>query len=155
MRYFLYALIAASAVVAAAAPSPSTTLSRSQYDLAEAVFRDCISHSDQQTVYHLSSGTNESVLPADFIARFGRQSPLIRSIPDGTTVLSNRWITDKITGRPAARLSILEIHDGGSSADVELYYKSSATVIYSRYFLVREADKWRVRDMKTELIGCK
>ena len=84
-------------VMAAAHPS-TNTLSSVHYDLAEAVIRECLSHSDKQTVYHISFGTNDLLLPVNFIARFKSQSPLVRSVPDGTVVEKERWLTDKISG---------------------------------------------------------
>jgi hypothetical protein len=154
MRLILLSLVATLGLSAIAAP-PTATLPRAHFDIAEIVFRDCIAHSDQESVYHLSSGTNDAVLPADFMERFKGQSPLARSTSDGTSIVNNRWLTDKLTKKPAARLSIREIRVGRGSAEAQLHYVSSSTTLSARYYLVREHGKWRVRDQKTEFIACR
>src|SRR5687768_7981116 len=94
---FLFALRVFSAPLPASTNAPLAT---ADYDLAELVFRQYVS-ADAKCVYHLSYGTNDAVLPADFMARFKGQSPLVRSTPDGVTVVSNRFVLEKITRKEA------------------------------------------------------
>jgi hypothetical protein len=156
MRLIVLQLMVAALTVTAAPPPSSavSTLPPEYYDIGEAVFRDCMAHSDRGSVYHLSYSTNDSTLPPDFMSRFEGQSPLVRSSSDGITVVSNRWLTDKITKQPAARLSIREVRLSPDSAVVQLHYVASSTGLSARYYLVRSRGKWKVKDSKTEWIAC-
>ena len=138
------------------APQPSGTdapLATADYDLAELVFRQYVS-ADAKCVYHLSYGTNDTVLPADFMTRFKGQSPLVRSTPDGVTVVSNRFVLDKITRKEAIGLGIRQLRVTGDKAEVQVLFFASGTSNSTRYYLVRERGRWRVKDKKMEWIAC-
>jgi hypothetical protein len=149
----LLALLFAMRVFAAPQPPNSAALPVAHYDLAELVFRQYVS-ADAKCVFHLSYGTNDAVLPADFIARFKGQSPLVRSLPDGVIVVSNRFVLDKITRKQAVGLGIRQLHVTGDTAEVQVVYFASGTSTSTRYYLVRERNGWRVKDKKMEWIAC-
>jgi hypothetical protein len=139
-----------------AAPQPASTntpLATADYDLTEMVFRQYLS-ADSKCVYHLTYGTNDAVLPADFMTRFKGQSPIVRSALDGVTVVSNRFVLDKITRREAVGLGIRQLHVTGDKAEVQVVYFASGTSNSTRYYLVRERSRWRVKDKKLEWIAC-
>src|SRR5204862_8155277 len=80
-----------------AAPQPVSTnavLPAARYELAEFIFRECMSP-DAKCIYHLSYSTNASLLPADFMTRFAKQPPVVRSVPDGFTTVSNKFVVVK------------------------------------------------------------
>jgi hypothetical protein len=123
------------------------------YDLAEFVFRQYMS-SDSKIVFHLAYSTNHVSLPAEFIARFKGQTPLVRGTPDGITVVSNKIVLDKITRKEAVGLEIREIRVTGDTAEVQVIYFASYTSNSTRFYLVRERGKWRVKERKAEWIAC-
>jgi hypothetical protein len=123
------------------------------YDLAEFVFRQYML-GDSKVVFHLAYGTNSASLPAKFVARFKGQTPLVRGTPDGITVVSNKIVLDKITRKEAVGLCIREIRVTGDTAEIQVLYFASYTSNLTRFYLVREKGKWRVKERKVESISC-
>ena len=135
---FLFALRAFSA------PQPESTnapLATADYDLAESVFRQYVSL-DAYYVYYLSYGTNDAVLPADFMTRFKQQFPLVRSSPDGVTVASN--------STEACAVSIRQLRVTGDKAEVQVLDFADSVRSSTRIYLVRERGRWRVKDSKMQ-----
>jgi hypothetical protein len=153
LTFFLPLLLALSIFAAPHPARTNTPLATANYDLTELVFRQYVS-ADAKCVYHLSYGTNDAVLPEDFMARFKGQSPLVRSTPDGVTVVSNKIVLDKTTRKQAVGLGIRQLHVKGDTAEVQVLYFASGTSNFTRYFLVREHRKWRVKNKKMEWIAC-
>ena len=135
---FLFALRAFSA------PQPASTnasLATADYDLAELVFRQYVSI-DAYYVYYLSYGTNDAVLPADFMARFKQQSPLVRSTPDGVTVAND--------SSHALGVRIQQLRIIGDKAEVQVVSFTYRLKSSTRYYLVRERGRWRVEEQKMQ-----
>ena len=84
---------------------------------------------DSKHVFCLAYGTNYSPLPKDFIARFKARTPIVRGEPDAITVVSNKFVFDKITRRQAIGLDIREIRVAGDTAEVQVKYFASFTGI--------------------------
>ncbi len=103
---------------------------------------------------HIAYGTNNTPLPAEFVARFKGQTPLVRGTPDGITVVSNKIVLDKITRKEAVGLDIREIRVTGDTAEVQVIYFASYTSNSTRFYLVREHGNWRVKERKAEWIAC-
>lgn len=135
---FLLSLLFALRVFAAPQSARTNTpLATADYDLAESIFRQYVS-ADAKCVFHFSNGTNDAVLPADFMARLKGQSPIVRSTRDGVTVVSNRFVLDKITRKEAVGLGIRQLRVKGDTAEVQVLYFASGTTNSTRYYLVRE-----------------
>lgn len=154
LKYFAILLTAFFAFsILTQAERPNAVLSAAHYDVAEFVFRQYIS-ADSKVVFHLGYGTNNTSLPAEFIARFKGQTPLVRGTPDGITVVSNKIVLDNITRKEAIGLIIREIRVTGDTAEVKVRYFASYTGNLTWYYLVRERGKWRVKERKAEWIAC-
>jgi hypothetical protein len=123
------------------------------YDLAEFVFRQYVS-ADSKVVFHLTYGTNDAPLAAEFMSRFKGRTPIVRSAPDGVMVVSNKIVLDKLTHQEAVGLGIREIRVNEDTAEVQVVYFASYTSNSTRFYLVREGGKWRVRERKVEWIAC-
>jgi hypothetical protein len=130
------------------------SLAPSDYGLAEVVFRQYVSV-DEKKVYHLFYRTNHSVLPAEFMARFKGNSPVVRSMPDGVTAIRKGILLDKKTRKEAICVGIGQPQVVGDKAEVQVFYFSSGTGIRTRYFLDREQGKWTVKGKKMEIIACR
>lgn len=134
--------------------SANAQLATADYDLAELVFRQYVDD-DPKPIYQLSYGTNDAVLPADFLARFKGDNPLVRSMTNGLTVVSNRFVLDKITRKEAVGLGIQQLRVTGDKADVQVLYFASGTSILKRYVFVRKSGQWSVKEKKTVWIACR
>jgi len=144
MRFPTLLLSFLFALRALPAPQPVSTnvpLATADYDLAELVFRQYVSV-DAYYVYYLSYGTNDAVLPADFMARFKGQRPLVRSTPDGVTIAGNS------TGASGLRIRQLRATD--DKAEVQVEWFASTLKGSTRFYLVRERGRWWVKDEKIE-----
>lgn len=128
-------------------------LAVADYDLAEFVFRQHMS-SDTNHVFHLAVGTNDMALPPDFMTRFQRQAPIVRSAYGNVLVVSNRFVVDRITRKEAVGLGIRQLRVLGNAAEVQVVRFASFTSSSTRYYLERERGKWRVKDKKTEWTAC-
>jgi hypothetical protein len=124
----------------------------SHYDLAELAFRQYIS-ADSKKVFHIAFGTNDAPLPADFMARFKAQKTLVRG-PTGMTIIKKNIVLDKITGREAVGLSVRNIRITGDTAEVQVVYFATNTSSSTRFYLVREKERWKVKNRKEEWIAC-
>ena len=115
------------------APEPASTnapLATADYDLAELVFRQYVGV-DAYYVYYLSYGTNDAVLPADFMARFKQQTPLVRSRPDGVTVASD--------STEALGVSIRQLRVTGDKAEVQVVSFTYGWKSCTRFYLSASA----------------
>ena len=123
------------------------------YELAEFVFRQYMS-ADSTVVFHLSYGENNTALPEEFVARFKGQTPLVSGKPDGIEILGKSILVDRMTRKEAAGLEIQEIKVTGDTAEVGVIYSASHTSNSTRFHLVRERGKWRVKERKAGWIMC-
>jgi hypothetical protein len=128
-------------------------LSTAHYDVAELVFRQYMPP-DSKTVDCLTYGTNYSPFPKGFLSRFKAQTPIVRGQPDAITVVSNQFVLDKITRKEAVGFDIREIRVAGDTTEVLVNYFASFTGNSTRFYLVRENGKWRVKETKVESISC-
>jgi hypothetical protein len=140
--------------VTAAPPTANTNavLTAAHYDLAEVVFRQYMS-ADSKCIFALSYGTNDSSLPADFMARFKGKHPLVMSSPDNIMVVSNKFVIDKITRKEAVGLGIRELRVTGDTAEAHVIYFASHTQNSTVFHMTRDAGKWRVKDRKAEWVA--
>jgi hypothetical protein len=148
----LSALFALGAMAAPPIPT-NAALAVADYDLAEFVFRQHMS-SDTSHVFHLAVGTNDVAPPPDFITRFQGQSPIVRSAHGNVLVVSNKFVLDRITRKEAVGLGIRQLRVLGDAAEVQVVRFASFTSSSTRYYLVRERGRWRVKDKKTEWTAC-
>ena len=148
----LSAVFALGAMAAPPAPT-NATLAVADFDLAEFVFRQHMS-SDTSHVFHLAVGTNDAGLPADFMTRFQGQPPIVRSAHGNVLVVSNKFVLDRITRKEAVGLGIRQLRMRGDAAEVQVVRFASFTSSSTRYYLVRERGKWRVKNKKTEWTAC-
>ena len=108
---------------------------------------------DSKSVFCVAYGTNYSPLPKQFIARFKAQTPIVRGEPDAITVVSNKLVLDKLTRKEAVGLDIREIRMKDDTAEVQVQYFASFTSNSTRFYLVREKGKWRVKERKMEYVS--
>lgn len=150
---FLLSLVL-SFKLAAAPPTTrtSSSLPTDQYDIAELVFRQYVSP-DSKCVFCLTYGANQTALPKDFISRFKARSPIVRGNPDAITVVSNKFVLDKITRKEAIVLDLRGIQVKGSAAEVEVVYFGSFTSSSARFQLVCENKKWKIKERKSEWVA--
>jgi len=140
-------LLIAGILPFAARAATNEVLLTSQYDPAEATFRQFLHTSPKQgwrtnLVYCLSYGTSSSPLPSDFMTRF-EGSPL-RVITDTNALLfsSSGKIVDRTSGREAVILSLRALAVKGDRADASIRWIDSSRAIANIFHFTMKDGSW-------------
>ena len=153
LEEMLLALRAFSATPAAE-QNQAQSLTAAEYDPAEVAFRALIEADAPRLIFHVTYGTNNSALPAEFMHRFEEQPQTIRTGLEGLTVVSNKLVLDKATQREAIGLGMRELRVFGKTAEAHLVFLAGSKSIAWRVLLVEEHGKWRVAGKQREWELC-
>jgi hypothetical protein len=144
-------LLIAGILPLAARAATNEVLLTSQYDPAEAAFRQFLHISPKQgwrtnLVYCLSYGTSRSPLPSDFMTRFAKCQ--LRVITDTNALLfsSSGKIVDRTSGREAVILSLRALAVKGDRADASIRWIDSSRTIANVFHFAKQDDRWTFVD---------
>ena len=148
------AILAATPTTPAGPNAPQPGLAPSAFAPAEAAFRDFIGIDGTGLIFHLSYGTNEAPLPAEFMRRFQGQGQAVRTGLEGLTVVRDKLLLDNATHKQALGLSLRQIRVAGKRAEAHLLFTSSFGRVSWRVDLGKEHGKWKVRGKRREWELC-
>jgi hypothetical protein len=127
--------------------STNEVLLASNYDPAEAVFRDFLHTSPKQgwrtnLVYCLSYGTTCSPLPSDFMARFAGIPLRVITDTNALVFRSGGSIAERESGRQAVILSLRALVVNADQADASIRWIDSSRTIFHVLHFAQKNGRW-------------